>query len=316
MRRRTANNADLSAEVYITDMKRNKKATVFILLGQSNAVGHAIPMCDEDKIKVPLKNVFGLKREYNQSFDISSLTWDGYTSGGMNLGEEQDDTYSVANCLAKLWQSEFDSGNVYDLPELYIVQIAIGAQGVTDGYMWNPDYPKNLVPGKLGTVDISLYPFTRHILSLVMKSLAERGVEAESVFIHWRGGENDSTASHEDLQKNLKNIYMKLFDSFSEALGGRVPTILHRIVCNDRCMDLDPSGEKLKKMHYINRVFDELSAENENLTVFDVRSAPQYRPDIRGNGIFIDDVVHFTSEVNNWVAQQILKYCVGKDVKN
>ncbi len=295
-------------------MANNKKATVFILLGQSNAVGHGIPMRDEDKIKVPLKNVFGLKREYNQSFDIESLTWDEYASGSMNLAETQDDTYSVANCLAKLWQGEFDSGNEHGLPELYIVQIAIGAQGVTGGYMWHPDYPKTLVPGKLGTVDISLYSFTCHILFLVKKSLSERGVDTESVLIHWRGGENDSTASHEDLEKNLKNIYTKLFNGFYASIGERVPTILHRIVCHDRCMDLDPSGEQLKKMHYINRTFDELAAENGNISVFDVRLAPQYKADIRGNGIFIDDVVHFTPEVNNWVAEQILRYCKEKDV--
>lgn len=32
-----------------------RKAAVFILLGQSNAVGHGIPMKDEDKIRIPLK---------------------------------------------------------------------------------------------------------------------------------------------------------------------------------------------------------------------------------------------------------------------
>ena len=44
-----------------------RKAAVFILLGQSNAVGHAIPMAEEDVISTPLKNVFGLSREKNQS---------------------------------------------------------------------------------------------------------------------------------------------------------------------------------------------------------------------------------------------------------
>ena len=78
-----------------------KKNQVFILFGQSQAVGHGIPMEEKDKIKEPLKNVFGLHRRNNQSFDIQKLTWEGYTSNGMNLAEEQDDTYSLANCLAK-----------------------------------------------------------------------------------------------------------------------------------------------------------------------------------------------------------------------
>lgn len=75
-------------------------------------------------------------------FDNKELKWSGYTSFGMNLAEEQDNTYSLANCLAKLWQDEIDSGNKRNLPDLYIVHIAIGAQGVTEGYMWNLDYEK------------------------------------------------------------------------------------------------------------------------------------------------------------------------------
>ena len=76
------------------------KKAVFILLGQSNAVGHGIPMREEDKIIKPMKNVFGLCRDFNQSFDNTELQWSGYTSFGMNLAEEQDNTYSLANCSA------------------------------------------------------------------------------------------------------------------------------------------------------------------------------------------------------------------------
>lgn len=137
------------------------------MLGQSNAVGHTIPMRDEDKIINPMKNVFGLSRENNQSFENKRLRWSGYTSFGMNLAEEQYNTYSLANCLAKLWQDEIDSRNKRNLSDLYIVHIAIGAQGVTDEYMWNPNYEKKLIPGRLGMVDIALTLFTNHILSLL-----------------------------------------------------------------------------------------------------------------------------------------------------
>lgn len=37
----------------------------------------------------------------NQSFSNAELIWKGYTSFGMNLAEEQDNTYSLANQLAK-----------------------------------------------------------------------------------------------------------------------------------------------------------------------------------------------------------------------
>ena len=107
-------------------MENKNRAALFILLGQSNAVGHGIPMREQDIISEPMKNVFGLHRDFNQSFDNTKLQWSGYTSFGMNLAEEQDNTYSIANCLAKLWQDEIDNGNKRDLPDLYIVQIAVG----------------------------------------------------------------------------------------------------------------------------------------------------------------------------------------------
>lgn len=295
---------------------QNSKAAVFILLGQSNAVGHGIPMEDKDKILKPLKNVFGLKREDNQTFDKEELFWSGYTSGGMNLGEEQDHTYSVANCFAQAWQDEIDSGNKCNLPDLYIVQIAIGAQGVTDGYMWNPGYERKLIPGPLGTADISLYPFTLHILSLVGESLKKIGKTPEIIGIHWRGGENDSTASDDLLRKSLKKTYYTLFDGFYEALGEKVPTILHKIVSFDRCLDLDPSGESLKRTHYINEVFDELVKESDNISLFDSCHAPHYIPEVRGNGLFIDDAVHYTPQTNRWVAQQILDDYKKRGYKN
>jgi hypothetical protein len=285
---------------------QEKKAAVFVLLGQSNAVGHGIPMREEDEIAKPMKNVFGLSREQNQSFDITALTFEGYTSFGMNLAEEQDNTYSVANCLAAAWQEHIDRGNCRGLPDLYILQIAIGAQGVTEGYMWHPAYEKKLTPGKLGRVDISLFPFACHIFSMLDQSFAAMGKEYEIIGLHWRGGENDVTADMAYLEANLEPIYRLLLDGFNRLLHCP-PTVLHRLVCLDRMQDLDPSGERLKKLQYINTVFDKLAEAYANVSVFDVREAPQYVPDVRGNGLFIKDVVHFTPEVNAWIAHGILQ---------
>lgn len=290
---------------------RRKKAAVFILLGQSNAVGHGTPMREEDVIKSPLENVFGLSRENNQSFDNTHLVWSGYTSFGMNLAEEQDNTYSVANCLAALWQKHVDDGNRYELPDLHIVQIAIGAQGVTEQYMWYPAREKKLVGGKLATVDISLFPFTAHVFSLLDESLSKRGYDYDVIGLHWRGGENDVTASAEYLSEHLAPIYRHIFDEFNRLLDSP-PTVLHKLVCHDRMNELDPSEKQLENMHTINGVFDQLAKEYPNVSVFDPRRAPQYQPDVRGNGLFIDDVVHFTPEVNAWVAQDIFNTYIGQ----
>lgn len=287
-----------------------KKAAVFIILGQSNAVGHGIPMTDADKITTPLKNVFGLDRCRNQTFDSRELVWSGYTSGGMNLAEEQDHTYSIPNCLARLWQDHIDAGNAAGLPDLYIIQIAIGAQGVTEGYMWHPDYEKKLIPGVLGTVDISLFPFAGHIFSLLDDSFQKRGIGYDIIGLHWRGGENDVTAADEYLSQHLKNIYRELFDAFNAQLG-MPPIVLHRMVCPDRMNDMDPTGQYLKRMHYINHIFAELAAEYGNIRLFDPRQAPYFIEDVYGNGLFMEDAVHFTPGVNRWIAETILQAYSG-----
>ena len=282
-----------------------KKAAVFVRLGQSNAVGHGIPMDEKDKIKEPQKNVFGLSRTANQSYDNNELFWSGYTSFDMNLGEEQDDTYSVANCLAIEWQKELDKGE--KLPDLYIVHIAIGAQGVTKNYMWYPDREKKLVPGVLGVADISLYSFTEHILSLALDSFEKMGIAADFIGVHWRGGEQDTLVLKEELEPVLKEIYEKIFSGLSDALGEEIPVVLPRITHAQRSLENDPEGKVLESFYYINEVFCELCDENENMQIFDVRKAPFYRSDERGNGILMEDIVHYTPKTNKWVAGEILK---------
>jgi hypothetical protein len=78
------------------------------------------------------------------------------------------------------------------------------------------------------------------------------------------------------------------------------------ITC-DRANDLDPTGEYSKNMDIINSVFDLLQNSYKNISVFDVRRFPNYIQNVRCNNIFIEDAVHFTEEVNNWVAEEIIK---------
>ncbi len=287
-------------------MHRKKDAAVFILMGQSNAVGYGTLMEEKDKLIVPLRNVYGLSREYNLSYENQELTWTGYTSHGTILGEENDHTCSVTNCLAYLWQAEVDEGR--ELPDLYMINIAIGAQGVTPGYMWDPKREPKLIPGPLGTVDISLYPFAVHILSLLSDSFQKLGKSYEIMGIHWRGGENDITVSADELSQSLKKIYKEIFFGFYRNLGEIPPVILHRIVCPERAMNMDLSGEYLKSMDCINQVFEDLAKAEQNISIFDARNAPFYVSDTKEHGIFMEDLVHYTPEANWWVANCILDH--------
>ena len=98
-----------------------------------------------------------------------------------------------------------------------------------------------------------------------------------------------------------------MFDGFCKAIGRKIPIVLHRIAAHERYTDLDPSGRELENMHLINGVFDELADQNENISVFDVTKSPQYIPGVRCNGIFLEDAVHFTPDVNRWVAGCVLE---------
>lgn len=278
-----------------------KKAAVFVILGQSNASGHGKSMIEKDFIKVPLKNVYGLPRTKNQSYSLNKLCWEGYTRFGMNLAEELDNTYSLPNQLAKFWQEMADEDK--EIPDLYIVQIAIGAQGVTEKYMWYPKRAEKLVSGKLGEVDISLYPFTSHILSLIDESFKKMNKEYGIIGLHWRGGEEDTTEDTEMLKNELEPIYEKMISEWNRILNNP-PIILHRLCCGDRVREFGDKGPK--NMQYINSVFEHLETSNENVSVFDARNYPGYDKNIHGNNLFVSDLVHYLPEVNSWAARCII----------
>ena len=281
-----------------------KKVAVFMIFGQSNATGHAMPMKEEDYISTPLKNVFGLNRDKNQSFDIDKLTFEGYTSFGMNLAETQDNTYSVPNQLARIWQADIDNGE--NLPDLYIVQISIGSQGLYD--MWNMEMERKLIPGILGKVDISLFPFTVHILKLLNKYFKDNDLEPDFVGMHWRGGEQEVRRPIETLiDGKLKNDYKTFFTALREAVGYNVPITLHKMPYVQVFLKEDPTGSHLGIMTYINFVFEQLTFEMEGAKIFDPTKCPRYNPAIWDSGIYRWDLIHYTGELNMWVAEEILK---------
>ena len=286
-----------------------KKAAVFMIFGQSNATGHAMMMKEEDYISKPLKNVYGLNREPNQSFDIDRLEFSGYTSFGMNLAETQDNTYSVPNQLARAWQDKIDAGE--ELPDLYIVQISIGSQGLYD--MWNMEMERKLKPGTLGEVEISLFPFTVHILSLLNKYFKDNEIEPDFVGMHWRGGEQETRRPFASLMEGkLKNDYKKFFGALREALGYNAPIVLHKMPFVEVFAKEDPTGGHLGAMTYINYVFEQLTRELEDTTVFDPTKCPFYNPAIWDSGIFRWDLIHYTGEMNTWVAEEILNEYIAR----
>ena len=284
-------------------------AAIFMLFGQSNATGHGSPMSAEDIIKEPLQNVWGLNREPNQSFDTERLKFSRYTSYGMNLAENQDNTYSVANCLAKNWQKAIDEG--IKLPDLYVIQISIGGQGVFG--MWSPDREKKLIPGRLSDVNISMYPLSIHILKLLRKHLDDCQIEPDFVGLHWRGGEQEFWQHINNLRNEdrLKNLYKRMIDGWRNALGYDFPVIMHKLNFEFILRGLE-DGKHIPSMNFINEVYSDLCNELPSVSMLDTLNAPHYNPE-SGYSLFLNDMLHYNPATNDWVSKEIIKDYITKN---
>ena len=83
------------------------------------------------------------------------------------------------------------------------------------------------MPGKLGEVRISLFPFTKKILSLLQPTFEKLGMQYDIFGLHWRGGENDTIKGPPNVViPTVKPIYRQMFDMFTKSLGRMPNTVL------------------------------------------------------------------------------------------
>lgn len=281
----------------------NSDAAVLIVLGQSNAHGHGLLMAENDQIRQPLSHVYGLSRDLNQSFNLKQVTWSGYTSHGMNLGETQDHTYCLATELARSWQKSMDEGNPWHLPDLYIIQISIGAQRVSrvegeTNDMWHPFREEVLVPGPLGTVNISLYPLTLRILRLAMEQLRSSKKNPVVIGLHWSGGNDCSIPI--DRFDQLESLYRLMYQGFRDAVGQPYRQYVYELLHVHRMYDL---GYPVEGLHENNRVYRNLANAFDFVRIISAKDAPYWQEDTPTNGIFVDDHVHYIADVQKWFAR-------------
>lgn len=279
-------------------MEKDTKAAVVFLSGQSNATAHKQFLPEKDRVYEPMKNVFSLDRNPNQSFDIDDVVWSGWKSGGKNLGESQDHTASFAYFLAKKWQTAIDAGA--ELPDLYIVHISIGSQGIING-MWNRDKEKVLTPGTGADIDISLLPLALHIQSLAMKNLCNAGKNPEVIGWHWIGSESEigKEAYYRD---DFRERYDYHFDVMRKSMGGDVPTYIYRI-CVLR--DCEKYGIPTEAEEKVNAEL-ERQAERIGATLVDPRNSPFWRDDEFLFGVLYEDNAHYLPCVQEWFADEFL----------
>lgn len=268
-----------------------KKAVVFIA-GQSNAHAHGQILPEEERITEPLANVFSLDRNPNQAYDRDSVVWSGFTTAGKNLGESQDHTASLGYHLAKLWQAAIDGGAA--LPDLYIVQISIGSQGILNG-MWNRDWERVLIPGPLGTVRIALFPLAQQIYRLVMADLEE----AEVLGFHWLGSEQE--VWHEAWKSpELNERYDHFFDTLLGAIGVPCPVYFYETYLEMCCRRFDlPLEAAVGVQQAISRQAERLGA-----AMVRAKESPFWDPLAKGYGLFAPDNGHYLAGVQGWFARK------------
>lgn len=274
-------------------------APILIVFGQSNAHGHATKLPPRHQINQPLKHVFGLNRENNQAYGLRELHWSGYTSFGMNLGETQDHTVCLATEFARMWQTDIDNGIA--LPDLYVIQISIGSQGIAqaeqDGNnMWYPQRERIMRPGTLGTVDISLYPLAIEILSLAISGLRKKNQNPIVLGLHWNQWETEVSTGGESID-NAEQHYNRLFAGFRKAVGIPCPIFLYQPL-SEVYHNPDAVGK-------LGALFQKYQSQGEAFSLIDLSKSNLYLPSKKKKGIFLRDGVHYSPIAQYWFAQQM-----------
>lgn len=105
------------------------------------------------------------------------------------------------------------------------------------------------MPGKLGEVRISLFPFTKKILSLLQPTFEKLGMQYDIFGLHWRGGENDTIKGPPNVViPTVKPIYRQMFDMFTKSLGRMPDTVLTCPACKLSLPPTTPFGYRIHGM--------------------------------------------------------------------
>lgn len=282
-------------------------APVLFVFGQSNAHGNGARLPESEKITEPLANVFGLHRRYNQAYGLKDVVWSGFVTEGMNLGETQDHTYCLAESFAKIWQKKTDEG--WKLPPLYIVQISIGAMGIAEhernGWnMWWRNRTPVMIPGEGGVANISLYPLAIEIMTLVMKNLKNSGKTPHILGLHWNQWETEAETGGDSIVKAEEN-YRELFSGFRQAAGIACPIWLYRPLSDIYC---NPPAVKA-----LTELFEKLVRSGEDYHMIDLTKSSYWKPERQDKGIFQEDMVHYSGQVQRYFAELMAEEIFGKN---
>jgi hypothetical protein len=281
-------------------------APILIVLGQSNSYGHATTLAAGDQVTTGYTNVFTLDRTassnalYATNVTTSSIAWTGMTTlGKHNIGTSsstlgaQDHTCNAANQFAKLWQQHITSGNSMGLPNLYVVLMGWGSQGIDPSLSasgvdrWNP---------ARSTTDVeSMYPRAIRTLSSAIENLRAAGKNPRILAVQWNQWESE--AGFTDLAAlNSAMNFLRIKAGINDALG-----------TNDApwrfFWPLSTTYTAARTLKVQKAITSVIQSDPINTTLIDTRLAPHYTGVSPAFGVFGGDNVHYNATTHQWFAQ-------------
>jgi hypothetical protein len=274
-------------------------APVFIVLGQSNSYGHNTLLEEDEQINTPgLNNVFTLSESDTYSISFPSVTWRGLTTlGDANIGTpkgsslgNQNNPVNAANRFAALWQNHITSGNDLSLPDLYVILMGWGSQGMyqgaTDNNRWSPDRNESDVE--------SLYPRTLRTLRMAMDSLRCIGKNPRIISIQWNQWESEALSTPAAMASAMN--FNRIISGINDALGSS-DTPWHFFYPLSRVYDSERTEKVIQSLESV------VAAEPTLRSFIDPRNAPHYTGIAPDFGIFGSDNVHYNAQTHRWFAQ-------------
>lgn len=242
----------------------SKRVNVFISLGQSNAVGQlGNDSIDKTNVFMPNEGIY----EYP-----NKVTFSRASNYAINKTVLDSAFVNTASKVALNYNSNRD---------LYVINIARGAQGITKNDSrydhWNPTRQD-------GDLE-SLYPRAIHYITVTIRELQRQGLEPYVIGLDWNQWEAEDQALS---VAQYKSTYASFFATFDAV----IPNDDYKLfVCN-------PTSTWYGHTATIKEAFRQLALTKSNMHI--------YSPDALSVNTFLPDTRHYTPEAFNGIANHLL----------
>lgn len=338
---------------------RPDEVAVLFVMGQSNSAGlNGLPAnylltgasgTGSSAGGTPAPNVWGIRNDgwgnINGNADgsgapftqpisaidqVAWVNWSDSASSDMNLGY-YGGSGNAADFAAYAWQSAINAGEA--LPDLYIIHIGWGSQGVDvadDAFsgccgwtmhgvnLWQPLLDATKAP------TYALAPFARRMMYLGLKQILAAGKKPRILGLEWNQWEAEAaplnSAGNATTIGRAPQNYANLFSGFFAAVGSKFPVMIVKplSVAYDNVSNAVAPYEpaSLASMQKVFGGF--IGADPGTFSFVDASQSPDWNGQPPGFGIFQggslgggDGSVHYNLDTQKWFGDQALASCLG-----